>query len=76
MCLAIPLQIIKIEGDFAIVSSNQVETRVGIHLVPNVKTGDYVLVHAGFAIQIIDEQEAQKTLDVFNELSQYNEIRK
>lgn len=70
MCLALPMQVINIEGDFAKVSSNQIEARVGIQLVPDVKIGDYVLVHAGFAIQIVDKTEAMKTLDVLNSLSQ------
>ncbi len=70
MCLAIPGKIIKInqKDDFANVDYGDGTKRIiNISLV-DVKVGDYVLVHAGFAIEKIDEVEAQKTLDIFREM--------
>ncbi len=72
MCLAVPGKIIKIKDDLvALAELAGVEREVSLELVPEAKTGDYVLVHAGFAIQLIDEEEAQKTLALFRELMAY-----
>ncbi|MFO7677815.1 MAG: HypC/HybG/HupF family hydrogenase formation chaperone [Thermoplasmatota archaeon] len=70
MCLAIPGKIIKIDKDkqHGIVDYGEGTTRkVNISLV-DVRIGDYVLVHAGFAIQVLDEQEAKETLSLFREM--------
>lgn len=70
MCLAIPGKIIRIKkkDNLATIDYGDGTKRiVNISLV-NVKIGDYVLVHAGFAIEKIDETEAQKTLDIFREM--------
>ncbi|MCK4662022.1 MAG: HypC/HybG/HupF family hydrogenase formation chaperone [Bacteroidales bacterium] len=69
MCLSIPGKIIKIEKDFADVSVGGTIVKVGMQMVENVKEGDYVLVHAGFALQKIDEKEALETLQLFREMS-------
>jgi hydrogenase expression/formation protein HypC len=58
MCLAIPARITKINKNIAEVESLGVKKEVDISLVPGVKVGDYVIVHAGFAIQLIDEEDA------------------
>ena len=58
MCLAIPAKIIKINKNIAEIESLGVIKEVDITLVPDAKIGDYVIVHAGFAIQIIDKKEA------------------
>jgi hydrogenase expression/formation protein HypC len=58
MCLAIPARINRINKNIAEVESLGVKKEVDISLVPGVKVGDYVIVHAGFAIQIIDEEDA------------------
>ena len=58
MCLAIPARINKINKNIAEVESLGVKKEVDISLVPDVKIGDYVIVHAGFAIQNIDEEDA------------------
>jgi len=58
MCLAIPARITKINKNIAEVESLGVKKEVDISLVPDVKVGDYVIVHAGFAIQLIDEEDA------------------
>ena len=51
MCLAVPGKILSIEGMAGVVDMNGVEVNVGLQLVPGAKVGDYVLMHAGFAIQ-------------------------
>jgi len=68
MCLGIPGKIISIHQDGGIVEMGGVQRKVGLQLVPEAKPGDYVLVHAGFAIQVIDENEARETLSLLEEL--------
>jgi hydrogenase expression/formation protein HypC len=58
MCLAIPARINRINKNIAEVESLGVKKEVDISLVPGVKVGDYVIVHAGFAIQLIDKEDA------------------
>ena len=58
MCLAIPARINKINKNIAEVESLGVKKEIDISLIPGVKVGDYVIVHAGFAIQLINEEDA------------------
>jgi hydrogenase expression/formation protein HypC len=68
MCLAIPAKIMSITKDTAKVDFGEgVLREINITLV-NAKVGDYVLVHAGYAIQIVDEADAQETLQLWNEI--------
>ena len=70
MCLAIPGKIIKIDSDknHAMVDYGEgTKRRANISLV-DVKVGDYVLVHAGFAIEVLNENEAKETLALFREM--------
>jgi len=68
MCLAIPAKVVEIEGDSARVDFGEgVLREVNVMLV-NAKVGDYVLVHAGYAIQVLSEEEAQETLRLWNEV--------
>jgi len=70
VCLAIPGKIIKIESDnqHALIDYGEgTQRKANISLV-EVKKGDYVLVHAGFAIQVIDEKEALETLELFRSM--------
>jgi len=69
MCLAIPARVIAIEDDMAVVELGGVTRRASLMLVPETKVGDYVLLHAGFAIQRLDEEEAQETLRLFAEMA-------
>jgi hydrogenase expression/formation protein HypC len=67
MCLAIPGQVLSIEGDDALTREGRIAfggvvRRACLAYVPEVHEGDYVLVHAGFAISVIDQDEAMKTL--------------
>mgnify|MGYP001564719705 CR=1 FL=1 len=68
MCLAVPAKVISIEGVNAQVDMMGNETIADISLLADVKVGDYVMVHAGFAIQKYDEQDAQETLALIGEL--------
>ncbi|MDA8234788.1 MAG: HypC/HybG/HupF family hydrogenase formation chaperone [Clostridia bacterium] len=71
MCLAIPGKVINIEDNIGTVEVSGVTRKVSFDLTPDVKVGDYVLVHAGFAIEVIDEEEALKTLEIFKELAEH-----
>lgn len=70
MCLAVPGKVIEINESKAAIEVGNVKREVFIQLVPDVKLGDYVLVHAGCAIEIVDEEEALKTLDILKELAE------
>jgi hydrogenase expression/formation protein HypC len=66
MCLAVPMQIIKIDDEKkAIVKQDDLEAEVDLSLVENPKEGDYVIIHAGYAIDILDFEEAEQRLELF-----------
>jgi len=69
MCLAVPAKIISITKTVAIADMSGVKRQVDVRLVDGVKPGDYVLVHAGFAIEIIDAKEAKKTMKLLKVVS-------
>ena len=71
MCLAVPGKIIEIQDLLATVDISGVTRKISLMLLPETKVGQFVLVHAGFAIQEIDEEEVKKTLELFKELEQY-----
>jgi len=73
MCLAIPALVRSVEGQHAEVEVGGVGRMVSIWLTPEVKPGEYVLLHTGYAISIIDEVEAMETLDLLSELVAQNE---
>lgn len=62
MCLAIPTRLVAIDGEMAVGEVGGVERSVSIMMTPDVKVGDYVIVHAGFAIQKLDRAEAEENL--------------
>lgn len=68
MCLAIPAQIIALNGLIARVDLAGNQRDISIQLTPTAQVGDYVLVHAGFAIQIVEEAEALETLRLLEEM--------
>jgi len=67
MCLGIPAKILEINGDIAKVDFGGVTREVDISLV-EVKKDDYVIIHAGFAIQRLDEEDAKNTLELFKQI--------
>jgi len=73
MCLAIPAKIIEVQGDVARVDFGEgILREVNVMLV-EAKIGEYVLVHAGYAIQVIDRKAAEETLQLWNEILEYEE---
>ena len=68
MCLGIPMKIKKINANFAEVETGGLRRTINIEMLPKVKVGDYVIVHAGFAIEKIDPQKAEETLRLINEI--------
>lgn len=62
MCLAIPMKIKSINGELAQVETGKLVRTVNIQMLSKVKAGDYVLVHAGFAIEKVNPQKAKETL--------------
>ena len=69
MCLAIPVKVVSIKGDDAEAEIGGVKRRVSIALTPEVEVGDYVLLHTGYAIGVIDETEAKETLKLLEEIA-------
>jgi len=67
MCLAIPSKIIQVEGNVATIDVDGVRRSASVRLLENVKVGDYVIVHAGFAIHRIDEESAMESLKMLRE---------
>jgi hydrogenase expression/formation protein HypC len=67
MCLAIPSKITKIENEMAVIDVDGVQRQASLLLLSDVQVGDYVIVHAGFAIQKIDQVAAQETLQLLKE---------
>ncbi|MCX5695930.1 MAG: HypC/HybG/HupF family hydrogenase formation chaperone [Candidatus Omnitrophica bacterium] len=68
MCLGIPMKIRKINADFAEVESGRLLRNINIQMLSGLKLGDYVLVHAGFAIQKVDPARAKETLRIVDEI--------
>ena len=75
MCLAIPARIVKLEGDKAVVDAMGNQFNARTTLLPDVKLGDLVLVHAGFAISTIEEEEAKKTWQLIEEIDEFNDTQ-
>ena len=70
MCLAVPAKVTRIEGSGSgLVEHLGNEVRTNFSLVPQARVGDWVIVHAGFAISVMDEREARKTLRLFREMA-------
>jgi hydrogenase expression/formation protein HypC len=71
MCLAIPARIVELEGDKAVVDAMGNRWKARTTLLPDAKIGHVVLVHAGFAIALVDEEEARKTWELFAEIEDF-----
>jgi hydrogenase expression/formation protein HypC len=70
MCLAIPAKVLSIQGYEAEAEIAGVSRRISLRLTPEVKVGDWVLLHTGYAINVIDEGEAEETLKLLEEMSE------
>jgi len=69
MCLAVPAKLIKIDGLRGKVEIGGVKCDVRLDLVEDMNLGDYLIIHAGFALEVLNPVEAQKRLDIFEELA-------
>jgi hydrogenase expression/formation protein HypC len=76
MCLAIPALIQSVDGQMAQVEISGVQYAASLALTPEAKVGQYVIVHAGFAISVLDEQEALETLSLFAQLADLEDASK
>ncbi|MBL7106494.1 MAG: HypC/HybG/HupF family hydrogenase formation chaperone [Phycisphaerae bacterium] len=76
MCLAIPARIVELEGDKAVVDAMGNRFKAKTTLLENAKIGDLVLVHAGFAISKVEEEDARKTWNLIEELDSFQETDK
>ncbi|MGB6838264.1 MAG: HypC/HybG/HupF family hydrogenase formation chaperone [Dehalococcoidia bacterium] len=70
MCLAIPARLFQIEGERGLVELAGVVREVSLMLLPEARIGDYLLIHAGYALQRLDEADAQETLRLLEEVAQ------
>lgn len=76
MCLAIPARIIELKGDDAIADAIGNRIQAKTTLVPDARLGDIVLIHAGFAIAVLDEEEAKKTWQLLADLDNFSKTDK
>jgi len=79
MCLAVPGRIVSIDGDDPLLRSGRVDfagvvKRVNLAYVPEARIGDYVLVHVGFALNVIDEGEAQQVFEYLRGMGELAEL--
>ena len=68
MCLGIPMEIREIKGDKGVAKAEGIAKEVNLQFLKNVKVGDFVIIHAGFAIERIDKEKAKETLALFKEM--------
>ena len=67
MCIAIPMNVKEINGNMGVVESQGVKRDVGLMLMDDIKVGDWVLIHAGFAISKLNQEEAEETMALLRE---------
>ena len=70
MCLGIPAKVVSLDGDMALIDASGVKREVSAALLADIDPGDYVLVHAGFALAKITENEGQETERLLSELEE------
>jgi hydrogenase expression/formation protein HypC len=68
MCLAVPMRVVSKSDQTGVAEMGGVKKHISFVMCPEVEVDDYVIVHAGYAIQILDEQEAQERLKLFREM--------
>jgi hydrogenase expression/formation protein HypC len=69
MCLAIPAKVLSVDGVIARISIEDVEYTASLLLLDDISPGDYIMLHAGFAIKKVDPEEAAETLRLLNEIA-------
>lgn len=75
MCLAIPGKVVSITGAVAEIDMDGTFTKADLSMVPKVKVGDYVIVHAGFVVQIYDEREALMTIELLRDIAEVSKTK-
>jgi hydrogenase expression/formation protein HypC len=73
MCLSVPAKVVSVKGVSAKVSVGGTLVDIALHLVDDIKPGDYVLVHTGFALQKVSEEEALETIELIRQMDTYGE---
>lgn len=68
MCLAVPAKVESVEGDTAVIEFGGGKSRISIAMLPDCRIGDYVIVHAGYAISKMDEKEALEEIELWKEV--------
>lgn len=74
MCLAIPAKILSINGDTAMIELGGTQREASLMLLEDASVGDWVIVHAGFAIEKLSEEDAQQTFDLIRGIMEANEV--
>ena len=72
MCLAVPMQLVEKDGDRGMAELGGVKRNINLMLVPEAEVGNYVIVHAGCAIEVLNEKEALNTIALFQEMAEKN----
>jgi hydrogenase expression/formation protein HypC len=72
MCLSIPAKVEQMDGEMAVVSVGGTKYNASLQMLDDIKVGDYILLHTGFAIQKLSEEEAAESLKVFEEFEELN----
>lgn len=71
MCLAIPMELIEMTGEgTGKVNAGGIKTDVSLMMIPDAKVGDFLIIHAGFGIEVLDQEEARIRLDLFREIAE------
>ncbi len=74
MCLSVPMRIIEVDGDKAVVELGGTTQEVSVILIdPSPEAGQYAIVHAGFAINVINEDEARENLAILEEMAEHHQ---
>jgi hydrogenase expression/formation protein HypC len=74
MCLAVPAKILSINGDIAVIELGGTQREASVMLLENPSVGDWVILHAGFAIEKLSEEDAQQTFALLREIMDSNEV--
>jgi hydrogenase expression/formation protein HypC len=74
MCLAVPVRIVSIDGEYAEAEIAGLRRVISVALTPQASVGDYVLLHTGYAIAVVDEAEAEETLGILAEMANTSEV--
>ena len=67
MCIAVPMKVVEINGNMGVVEHSGVKREVGLMLMDDAQLGDWVLIHAGFAISKLNQEEAEETLSLLKQ---------